>query len=54
MFSKKSYSISELREKVKEKNRKKITDQIVKIKLKIFLTQDDKLQIQKLQQQLDG
>ena len=54
MFSKKSYSISELREKVKEKNRKEINSKILTIKMKIFLTQEDKIKIQKLQQLING
>ena len=46
--------IKELRLKVKEKRNREIRREILMIKLKIFLTQEDKLRIQKLQQELDG
>ena len=46
--------IKELRLKVKEKRNREIRREILMIKLKIFLTQEDKLIIQKLQQELDG
>lgn len=52
MSNKPKYSISKLREMVKEKYNRDIQNEILLIKLKIFLTQEDKLKIQKLQQKL--
>ena len=46
--------IKELRIKVKEKRNQEIRNEILMIKLKIFLTQEDKTRIQKLQQELYG
>ena len=53
-INKKMNRITELRLKVKEKRNREIRMEILMIKLKIFLTQEDKLRIQKLQQELDG